>query len=465
MLKISYGSVVRVIACLVGVGCTQSQDRNDTLHDTIHAEAPTLPPSKPDSSPPTALDCKPGTVALGNDCVPDGNVVCAQGTVYEPETGRCVVDPTACGSGLAWAHGTCVHDDDLLAADLEEAKEPNDDLGAGRFALPPVGEATVLHGCISPREGASDADVWEIVVTAPALVDIVADGVGGLLAAFQVDDPSSDTPFSRYALSFTSDSVRREVFLPRAGVYRLSMFDIRALFSGGVSGGPNTCYFTTLTTLPLPPAEPLPLAPTAVTLDGHVRRFSHSSSGDGKVLAIEVTPKFSTLIPDFNIQSDSGLETSAEWTDYAGRARKVLGLLATERVDLFLEPDLMLGGGDCTISSRELSVPVLPRDGASITLGPSPSPRWDVLTGGLAYFDVGAEAALRFDMTLSQPASVSISRRVLDRGARSIIAPLGDPTTHVADTEVQFAEAGRYYVVVREPGESPVDVQSTVHQP
>src|SRR5262245_57873533 len=142
-------------------------------------------------------ECGAGTVLMDGHCVPDGTVICETGTTYNADTGTCEPDISGCGEGTVLVDGECVPDDGTIEADLEEAPEPNDgfeegDGIAGMLDLPEVGaDGVVVHGCVTPYRDLDengntdiDYDMWLVSTNGPALLEVTADGVGGLAAGF-----------------------------------------------------------------------------------------------------------------------------------------------------------------------------------------------------------------------------------------------------------------------------------------
>lgn len=224
--------------------------------------------------------CGPGTVA-GTDgtCGP----ICTGGTI--PGDSGCVIDPDACQGGTVLVGGECVDPAEVGVVDLEEGQEPNG-LGvggeastdpAGIAALRAIGAgAYVIHGTIVPADhdgdGFADGDIdtYTFTTTGPVLLQTSADGLHGLSAAFAVlasvedTDPLAD--FRRFALTTQGDASRRQLFLPRAGTYTLSVADTRSFLVpgtavGGAPAGPALEYYVSLEAIALP-------APEAITLDG-----------------------------------------------------------------------------------------------------------------------------------------------------------------------------------------------------
>src|SRR5512140_715446 len=116
--------------------------------------------------------CGPGTKNDGSGhCIPDGSVVCVDGTKLDAASGHCVIDPSACQDGTVLVNGACI-DPGRVMASIEEAPEPNG-LGvlgetslspAGTIVLPAVGmPGFVIHGHITPfvdnnGDGQDDGD-------------------------------------------------------------------------------------------------------------------------------------------------------------------------------------------------------------------------------------------------------------------------------------------------------------------
>src|SRR5687768_13830638 len=91
----------------------------------------------------SAVECATGTKLEGNECVPDGTVICDQGTMFDVATGQCVLDPSACAAGTVLMDGMCVPEGTIVA-DHNEAAEPNDDNGAGMFDAPALDQAVTI---------------------------------------------------------------------------------------------------------------------------------------------------------------------------------------------------------------------------------------------------------------------------------------------------------------------------------
>ena len=210
--------------------------------------------------------CGEGTNDLDGDgtCEADvgGDGVCGTGTRVDPVTMECVVDPLACGGGTVLVNGRCQDPAAGIDIDLEEGPEPNafepDAVPAGVIDVPLIGgDGFVVHGCIRPLDASTpDYDVYLVEVTAPALLDITADGVQGLTAGFTVTSSvAALATWQRYGIELATDVARRQVLLPAAGMYQLVMTDSRTLLpevTGGTGAPPagnldgTSCYYVTL---------------------------------------------------------------------------------------------------------------------------------------------------------------------------------------------------------------------------
>ena len=71
--------------------------------------------------------CGPGTKldTTSGECVPDGSMICTDGTVFDPTTSTCKLDPNACQGGTVLIGGQCVDPTAGDVVDVEEAPEPN----------------------------------------------------------------------------------------------------------------------------------------------------------------------------------------------------------------------------------------------------------------------------------------------------------------------------------------------------
>ena len=196
---------------------------------------------------------------------------CGDGTVVDPISGLCVVDPNVCTDGTVLIRGECRDPASDLRVDLVEGPEPN---GFEPNATPAgtIGSITssgfVIRGCVAPVDNNTpDFDVYFFTAGGPTLLHIAADGVQGLAAGFTVTFTGVNplmAGWQRLGIDVATDTSVREVFLPAAGVYRFAFTDSRTLLpitTGGegapAAGNPDgtSCYFVTIdrkTPMPVP---------------------------------------------------------------------------------------------------------------------------------------------------------------------------------------------------------------------
>ena len=269
-----------------------------------------------------AANCGFGTKRdpVTNECVPDGSVVCSEGTVFDPLTGRCEIDPTSCRDGTVLINNACVDPTAGLTIDVQEGPEPNglgiveaSDAQAGNITLKPQGSTFVVHGTLDPWRDANgdtmldpDVDTYVVSVAGPVLLQITADGVHGVTAGFVAvaQVPSTDplATWRRWGTKLVGDASRRQVYLPKAGTYRLAIGDTRTLgeyLSSGAStaapGGDDADYYVSLTDLGVPMITTLASNNTTGTVDGNALRFVQSAAGTGITQATLAMPSDLTL--------------------------------------------------------------------------------------------------------------------------------------------------------------------------
>lgn len=251
------------------------------------------------------LDCGTGTSQVGDECVPDGSVICTGNTMFDMDSGTCVPDPDAiCEGDLVFVTetSTCVDPDTLLEgmADVLELAEPNDPAfndGAMAQVVDIADGDGTFYGCIEPMDfdddGVvdSDFDFFQITVDAPTLLDVRADGINGLSAAVQVlgvDGELVDQEWFRLLLDLSGDDVEGKIFLPGPGDYFIVAADSRSLFAGEPAGGAGQCYFVQLATEALPmPTAITPGTPVSGTFGDPM--FYELSSTAGQLLFAELS--------------------------------------------------------------------------------------------------------------------------------------------------------------------------------
>jgi hypothetical protein len=143
----------------------------------------------------------------------------------------------------------------------------------------------VVHGCIKPVDDATpDLDVYLFSVTAPTVIDVTADGVAGLAAAFQVTSSEAVlATWKRFGVNVATDTSKRQVLLPAAGAYKLIVADTRTLLpqlTGGATAPPagnpdgSSCYFVTLETQMPSPAGLVITSGDTGTIDENLKIYT-----------------------------------------------------------------------------------------------------------------------------------------------------------------------------------------------
>ncbi|NVB85496.1 MAG: hypothetical protein HOV81_44440 [Kofleriaceae bacterium] len=223
-----------------------------------------------------SLTCGAGTIAdeETGDCVADGTHVCTNGTRFDPETSTCQIDPSACQNGTVLIGGACVDPTTDTLVDLVEGPEPNG-LGvveasasqAGNITVKPTG-AFVVRGTIAPHGDAPDVDTYVVHVDMPTLLEISADGVGGVAAGFAAGDGVDPDDWWRYGIDLGSDTSRRKVYLRDAGDYLIAVGDVRTLFDRATTAAPSGAggtgaYYLSVSAVALPAATAVSVPSTA----------------------------------------------------------------------------------------------------------------------------------------------------------------------------------------------------------
>jgi hypothetical protein len=206
--------------------------------------------------------CGVGTVAdeETGECVPDGTIVCSNGTRFDPVTSQCQIDPAACQHGTVLVDGACVDPATGTVANLSEGPEPNAmniiEVGDSRAGNIVLGTASfVIHGTIQPHAGSPDVDTYVLEVTEPTLVHVSADGLG-INTAFVVMSPGIAS-WQRFAINLSGDTSQRDVFLPKPGTYLFAVSDTATMFDYADTGNPGMAsatgeYYVSVTARALP---------------------------------------------------------------------------------------------------------------------------------------------------------------------------------------------------------------------
>ena len=406
-----------------------------------------------------SVTCGTGTVAMGGQCVPDGSVICEQGTTFDPASGKCEVDPSACAEGTVLVEGACVPEDDTLTADRNEAAEPNDSTGAGQLNVPAMNQSTSIHGCVTPRAGAADQDPWIITATGPTLLEITADGVGGLAAAFVVqplDIPGLDN-YLRIGLNLAGDMSKRQVYLPVAGDYVLFMDDSRAVLTGEAAGSAETCYYTSIKQVAMPAATTLTVPATAGEDSGNVRVLRYSADMTGDIFHVRVDDASEGMLSAFVVSRNGTFAGSASYdteNEFPG-FWTFGGLEPTDQIQIVVDMayNFALTPQAYTVQSWDIDAAPLPVDGSTLDVSElnDRSPGAGFADLNYSYFDVQAGDVVHFDVTSSKTVLMAVVGRDVftPAGSLDMIAEIEfeDGADAFQDEYIRFRTAGRYYFV------------------
>ena len=400
------------------------------------------------------VECATGTKLEGNECVPDGSVICDQGTLFDAATGQCVLDPNACAAGTVLMGDMCVPEGTIVA-DHEEVAEPNDGTGAGMFDAPALDQQVTIHGCVTPVAGAADQDIWVIDAATPMLLEITADGVGGLAAAFifQDLDIGSLDNYVRFGLNLTGDTSKRQVYLPVAGQYALIMDDSRALFTGEAVGSETTCYYGTIKQVALPAGTAPTFPTTSATDSSNVKVFTYTPGQQGDILDITQTTTSEILSPSFVVRKNGAFHASVAFDANLGAGFYTIGgFEPADTVDIIVDNAInySLTPQPYTFNLFDIASQQLPMAGEQITLTKhnSENPNFPWVDLNYSWFDAAAGDIVRFDVASSVAVTMLIVRHDIftPEGAYDVVA--APPTSDTFNGQfVRFKTAGRYYFI------------------
>ncbi|MEO7094936.1 MAG: hypothetical protein ABI175_16880, partial [Polyangiales bacterium] len=208
--------------------------------------------------------------------------MCTDGTILNPTSNSCEIDPASCQDGTVLINHQCVDPTSALFPDVQEGAEPNgyglagepSSTPAGSFTLKAIGgPGVILHGTITPRpdrdedgQPEPDYDTYIVDVAGPTLLRVTADGVHGLSAGFfAVTGIPALADWIRFGINLTGDTTKRGLYLPSAGRYAIAIADSRSLTIGTAVGTTTTDYYVTIDQLAAPAPTLLALTGGAVT--------------------------------------------------------------------------------------------------------------------------------------------------------------------------------------------------------
>ncbi len=420
----------------------------------------------------TNTTCGAGTIAMGTECVPDGSVICETGTTLDMASGTCVADITGCGTGTIVVDGVCTDPADVTA-DVTEATEPNDlgpDGTPGMITLPMVGESITISGCIEPTTDMAgnaviDDDGYIFEAAGPTLLDITVDGFNGVAGAFQLatgDAELVNAGFNRFGINLANDMSQRQVFLPKAANYGITLTDSRSLFFGEAAGGPGACYLATIRNVALP-------MPTAITVDTQLDgtfgsdtqflRFTPAT--DGAIATSSTVSSNESAMVDTVLMVNGqyrGSSAGLGGRDFGDPAANVAGDLNTaDMVTYVVDPVINLALNPVNFSHlvSEIGSTAIPTDGTTVAF-PTPGDADDEFLDHYPTFTVANDGDVVFlDLDISN-FSTDVTWGILDSSLNPISAiEIGGSGANAG--HYQFAQAGLYYIDIRDDSGSVVD--------
>lgn len=234
-----------------------------------------------------AAQCGEGTIAEDGFCLPGEPPppTCTGGTVLDEVSGTCVLDDSVCQDGTVLINLQCQDPTAGLTVDVIEGNEPNGFGIGGETSATPAGQVTlaaagapgvILKGNLAPRADRDadgfpepDYDTYVLDVAGPTLLDVSADGVQGLVGGFRVESEVDELAgWIRLGVALTSDTARRQLYLPAAGRYLVAVADTRSLVFDAPIGDASTDYYVTLARLDIPAAEQLTATSDLVVVTG-----------------------------------------------------------------------------------------------------------------------------------------------------------------------------------------------------
>ncbi len=475
MHKCSAGLAVMAIAvALSGLGC--GDNSRDCGPGTIEEAGSCIP----------AATCGFGTREHPEtgECLPDGSVVCSDGTVFDALTGSCKIDPAACQNGTVLIEDSCLDPTANLVIDAQEGPEPNglgfieqSEAQAGNITLKGIGNgAFVVHGTIDPwrdfnSDGTLEPDVDTYLVTTdvPTFLRITADGVGGTAAGFvaiaevEGDDPLAD--WQRVGLSLVSDTSVRQVYLPRAGTYRLAIADTRTLieyvtagFATAAPGDETSEYYVSLAEQAQPAATLLAVSNGTATVTGTL------ASDELAVYAVQLGSGLNTVrlaMPSalataaFVVTRDGEFAVDARET--SSPARALVGDVAPTTNTLIIVDQaytLLPTSVSFTLDVTVSNAAVLSTTGGMVSALATTNVGTDFSRLNLWSFEVANDDAILGMQLAWSPAIVGEIYDASGVRAASFTSTASNVTWSTYSGLVRLPTAGRYYFAVYAPSAS-----------
>lgn len=400
--------------------------------------------------------CGAGTKLVGTDCLPDTEVVCGPRTIVVD--GKCVpAEELVCGPGTEERSGTCEVLDPMRRVTVGESAEPNGSLaGLQRFTLPAIGAApAVLGGVLGPlNQGQADVDFFVFAGTRLQRIRLVAQGIGAPVIGVVLQSANPEFAFNRYALALDARGGSREIVIPADGDWILLVTDQAQLTGGLPTGAENFTYTIDVTQVPLPAGLAMPETGTAAGRYVDVDHYVVTATAEAPLYDIHFPDDETTPFPGFRALWAVGPDdavilneadaTDPDWGFLLPIPESIRMVLPPGESRLFVDYVYEVGAGDAPYALGATKVPVA-------NLGSVATPRTDssVLDdeqGNVYSIDVEGAALLRVDLVLPTGSHLDPLIELRDDS----FALVGSASKATFARYLAPAEAGRYYVVVKD---------------
>ncbi len=422
--------------------------------------------------------CGAGTTEKDGTCTAT-TITCTGGTELNSAGTSCVPSSSVCPDGTVLVGAMC-QDEVPGMADLNEAPEPNglgvggetSAAGAGVIALKPVGQTLVVKGILNPfadndGDGQSDPDfdTFTFHADGPQVLEISADGTHGIAAAFLVQlplDAAANNPlkaYQRYGISVQTDTSHRQLYIPAAGDYTLTVGDVRSMYldnasplaagAGGAAGSATAAYYLSITARAIPAATPITVTAGAGSVMGTL-----AATDAPKLYTVANGAGFNDVALDAPALALGGAFVVTDAATIRATAVEVLPDPATARVlggtmdTIVVDPiyNYAPTPADFTLSFKAGTVGMLSTTGGSVT---QPASQMDF---SLFTFDVAARDDIEaFDIDFGQTVSgVLVTKDLAIVSPFSYVPGAGfqGPTFDTFQGLIRFAEAGKLYFLV-----------------
>ncbi len=273
MKYLKYSAMLLVLLVSLAAGCGEDGDNKNTGPTRTCGAGTVLNPLS-ECVPDGSVMCAEGTVEVGGKCVaseevcgentvwqdgkcvPAGDgVVCGEGTTFSEDTGRCMPD-VVCGPGTTAVGGVCLSDEEVLTVDVDakEAAGQNDPAFGGSpqaLTMPAAGDSYLLLGTIeapTDHDGDGtldqDVDVYTFEAQGSDFVRVHLHQLAAGSFGFEVRGPNG---YYREGPR-NSAGPARSLLLPSGGTYEIRVQPQATMFEpdAGPVGGDDHRYLLVL---------------------------------------------------------------------------------------------------------------------------------------------------------------------------------------------------------------------------